>query len=113
MADRNELRKYLLASKHFRSEKVNLFGQEIELRQPSVKDILALAEAVEEKDSKNSLFIVEMLIRYAYVPGTNERVFEEGDREAILQWPVGDWMKEIADKFNSLGTIDLEEARKN
>ncbi len=113
MADRNELRKYLLSSKHFRSERVNLFGQEIELRQPSVKDALALAEAAEGKDNQSSLFLIEVLIRYAYVPGTNERVFEEGDREAILQWPVGDWMKEVADKFNSLGTIDLEEARKN
>jgi len=109
MADRNDLRKYLLASKPFKTEKVTLFGQEIELRQPSVRDAFALAQ---EKD-ENSQLLVDILIKYAYVPGTDERVFEEGDREAILQWPVGDWVKELTDKFISLSGVDVEEARKN
>jgi len=85
-----------------------LFGQEIELRPPSVKDAIEMAES-----QNDAGVLVDLLIRYAYVPGTNERVFEEGDREIINNWPVGSWIKEFMDKMNKLSNLDLEEARKN
>jgi len=83
---RNELRAKLLGSAPKpKSELVTLFGAEVELRQPTLATIMEMSDEVDSKQRS-----VDMFLRYAYVPGTNELVFEKTDAAVILAWPFGD-----------------------
>lgn len=110
VTNRDSIRSQLFnsASKKRRSKKINMFGTEVEVRQPSVGQVLELQNS---KDQKNTL--VRMLIEYCYVPGTNEKVFEEGDQDQIMSWPVDDWFQQFNDAVTELASINVQEAEKN
>lgn len=84
---RNDLRTRLFSIKP-KTKIITVNGQEIEVRQPPVKAILDSADPENRKAS-----IVRMIINYCYVPGTDEKVFEDADFDTILEMPFGsDWM---------------------
>lgn len=87
---------------------ITLFGTEIELRQPTIGAIL---DAQDTEDSKERM--AEMIIRYAFVPGTKEPVFEGGDREMILNWPYNEDILALQDGINALTGIDVEGAEED
>ena len=107
---RDELRTLLLGSKHESESKlITLWGIEIELRQASLKDVL---KASDTDDAETNA--VNMVIRYAYVPGTNERIFEPADKDVILSWPFGEDMQKLQKIVGELTGIteeDLEAAK--
>jgi hypothetical protein len=109
-ATRSEIREALFSNirDKAKSKNVILFGQEIELRQPSLGTIL---DAQQEPDRKKGM--VHMLVNYAYVPGTDEHVFEEGDYDDIMQLPFGDDLTRLQTAIGELTGINVEEARKN
>ena len=83
---RSDLRDLLLGhAPKLNRKTVTLFGCELELQQPTLRAIL---DAQSEEDTKTRS--ISMIIDYAYVPGTNERLFEAADREMILNWPFND-----------------------
>lgn len=108
LSSRDALRAKLLKSKQFRFEEIVLFGAKVEVRQPSVGAIL---DAQENPDRKAA--IVDMLIGYCYVPGTKEKIFDEGDRAAILQWPFGEDMVRLSRTIENMTSIDIASAEKN
>ena len=61
-----------------RSMLVTFFDVELELRQPNLGDMME-AQAIESTRDRAA----EMIINYAYVPGTNEKAFEEGSYETV------------------------------
>lgn len=63
---------------------VSFFGEDIEIRQPILKDVLANADNPDKESA-----VIDMLIKYAYIPGTEERIFEEADAEALKSQPFG------------------------
>ena len=81
---RDQLRSKILASTDIKSKEVVFFGGKIELRQPRLADIL---EAQNSEDRESA--VIDTLIRYAYVPDTDEKVFEEGDAETLKGKPFG------------------------
>ena len=83
---RNELRAKLLGNAPKRkTELIKLFGAEVELRQPTLATIMEMSDEIDSKQRS-----VDMFVKYAYVPGTNELVFEKADAAVILAWPFGD-----------------------
>lgn len=108
---RNALRAALIGQKHkANSETVTLFGQEIELRQPTLGTILKARDEADERTRTTDVFL-----QYAYVPGTEELVFEEGDRDTILNWPFSEELLAIQLVIAKLTGIDIsneEEALK-
>lgn len=103
---RDQLRAALIGKKHAgRTEIVTLFGCEVELRQPTLKTIL---EAREEDDEKKRT--TDVFINYAYVPGTDERIFEDTDRQRILEWPFSDDLIEVQMTIARLTGVDLATA---
>ncbi len=101
---RDDLRGRLLGTKAKpKSEIVTLFGEEIELRQPSFGSML---DAREIADTKTRT--IEMIVQYAYVPGTDEHIFEDTDRDMILGWPFGEEVLEIQNAIARLSGIDIE-----
>lgn len=103
---RNELRAAIVGAKHPpKSEVVTLFGHEVELRQPTLASILKSREEDDERKRTTDVFL-----NYAYVPGTDELLFEEGDRETILNWPFTDELLEVQLVIAKLTGIDLSDA---
>lgn len=103
---RSALRQALLASKPLRREKVTLFGTEVELVQQTLGEVLS----IDTSDTKNS--VVEVLIRTCYVPGTNEKVFDESDRDELLNWPVDSWLPDVTKAIEKLSGATPEEVKK-
>ncbi len=100
---RKELRNKLLVGQKAKTELIKVFGQEIELRQPSLGTILEtrmIGNAAEQA--------VEMIIRFAYVPGTDELLFEAGDAPQLLKWPFGEDVLRLQEAIGNLTGLDLD-----
>lgn len=102
MATRDELRAKVLATKLPKTKLVTFFGAEIELRQPKLRDIL---KAQENPDRQAS--VIQTLVQYAYVPGTDERLFEETDEEALKEQPFGEDFVAISQALAELTQVNF------
>lgn len=106
---RDELRKAIVGARHAPArEIVTLFGMEIELRQPTLASIL---KSREEDDEQRR--ITDVFINYAYVPGTDEHVFEDGDRDVILGWPFTEELVEVQLVIAKLTGVDMGDAEED
>lgn len=128
--DRKELRDLLLGSPAQRKSeivKVDVNGREaeVEIRVPSMKD--------EESINKKALKVTPpsrpggevglesfpserkawTLIKCAFVPGTEQRVFDPADADAIKAAPVGSWMHKLAAAAEKAISVDSETVEKN
>ncbi len=103
---RDELRKALLSdTPKAESKMITLFGMQVELRQPTLEAILK-ARDTEDTTSR----AVDMIIEYAYVPGTDEHIFEPGDRVQMLRWPFGKDLTELNEAIADLTGVDIATA---
>jgi hypothetical protein len=84
VVDRDSLRAKIFSAKKVRRKEIDFFDGRIELRQPTLGDIV---DAQDNKDRKAA--VVETLIKYAYIPGTDTKVFEEGDADVFKGMPFG------------------------
>lgn len=103
---RDETRAAILSSENTKPDFriVKFFGEDVELRQMDLATVLA----VKESDSGNlSERIIRMMINYSYVPGTNEKVFEDGDIEALLSLPFGQDFARMQVAIGELTNINL------
>lgn len=81
---RDELRAKIFAPRTLKREIIPFFGVDIELRQPTLGDILAVRDSNEKQSA-----IISILMDYAHIPGTDEKVFESGDAETLMAMPWG------------------------
>ena len=103
---RDELRAILIGSTpKGKSKVVDVFGCTIELRQPTLAAIMKTREVADTAQRA-----VDMIIEYAYVPGTDEHVFEDTDSEFILRWPFGEDLTKINAAIAELTGIDIAAA---
>lgn len=106
---RDELRKRLFAAKQAKSAKVEVFGVPVEIRQPTVKEVSEFRESNSETDAD---LAVSVLINFAYDPDSGQKVFEEGDRDAMMNWPAGRWVQDVLRAFISLSEVNVDEELK-
>ncbi len=107
-SSRDELRGKLLSSHTAKTVILKLFDIEIELHQPSLADVLGYKETEDKKER-----VADMIIQYAYVPGTKERVFETGDRPQILAWPFGKDVLALQNAIVELTGVDVAGAEED
>jgi hypothetical protein len=101
---RDTLRKALLATQKRASKTITFFGQQVEVRQPLLGDILdAPINAMNQKDA-----LIAMIVKYTFVPGTDEPVFEEGDKEQLLQMPFGADLTAINEAMTAMTSINFQ-----
>lgn len=105
MTNRDEIRKAIFSNAKPKSLTFEFFGAEIELRQPPMSEVLATQASAGEDRARAS---AEMVVRYAYVPGTDERVFDEADIDMIQRMPFGSDMANLNVKIGELTDIDLK-----
>lgn len=101
---RDQLRSSILEGMHGDRISATLSGQEIEIRSPSLADIVDL----QQEDNKAVSF-ARMLIAYAYVPGTDERLFEAADEEKLINLPFNDELRKLTSAMNKMLGVDSDE----
>ena len=97
---RDSIRAKIFAAKPKSELLEDFYGTTIEIRQPS------LEVALEARNTEQTEYLYSVLVDYAFVPGTNERVFELADVEAIRALPFGDEMTRLLSTVNRLLGID-------
>lgn len=103
---RDALRAKLLATRAVTTRKLTFFGEEIELRQMTLADVMKARDNPDEQ-----LRLTDILIQYAYVPGTDEKVFEEGDTEVLLQQPFGQDFINLSNALTDLTQVNFTEQK--
>ncbi len=103
---RDELRTALLGNAPKPDSKIiTLFGVEIELKQPNLGAILKT-----RAEGDDATRAIDMIIEYAYVPGTNDHVFEMTDRAAMMNWPFGKDLTTLNTAIAELTGVDIDVA---
>jgi hypothetical protein len=110
--NRQDLRASIFKSdnKKTKSAVITLFGEEVEIRQPTLAQIAKLGR--QAQDTKIPP-VVRIMIEYIYVPGTDEKVFETGDAEQLASLPSGQWLNDLNRAIEELTGVDVKEAEKN
>lgn len=113
MVDRKALRDAIFSEKNRKpaSKQITIFGQVVEIRQPTLSQINNLGKASAAND-KTPPF-VRMLTEYIFVPGTNEKVFDIADADSLTNMPSGPWIMEINKAVEELTGVDVRAAEKN
>lgn len=103
---RSELRDAIFSSDKTKPQTrdVTFFGEKLEIRQPDLKTILSISSSSAEN---RQLAIVDMIIAYAYVPGTDERVFEDPDKDTLLALPFGSDYTELQKAISELTNVNV------
>jgi hypothetical protein len=110
-ASRDDIRTKIFGAK---TEKAitSFNGANIEVRQPTLKEIFAVQTSKDAEDL--AAITVDMLIKYCYVPNTDDRIFETADAEALLGLPFNSDMQRLSTTLNKLiGGQKLMEATKD
>lgn len=107
---RDELRSAIFSSKSKERKRVpaKIGGMDIELVEPTVSDLL---EKSNTEDNASAL--IQSIIKLAHVPGTNERVFEEGDAAALKTLPYNEELQHLVNQITVLMGGSHEEQVKN
>ncbi len=109
-SQRDEIRAKIFAEENtrFKTKEIELFGTKVDIRQPSLGTIL---KAKEDEDRQKA--IVRLLIDFCFVPGTDEKVFEQEDGEKILAMPFDQNLLEVNNAIEELTNINILEQEKN
>lgn len=103
------MRSGILKKKKAKGIDIDMFGFKVEVRQPNVGQLLELESSSD--DRKKAL--VNMLVAYCYVPGTDEKVFTKEDYGELIALPAGQWLTDFNNAIAKLTGVDTEEAEKN
>lgn len=85
--NRQDIRAKIFASRQPKAERITFYGTEIEIRQPLIGSIYGRPETESDEEAAQYTSI-RMLIEYAFVPGTDERVFDDADLDSLLTLPM-------------------------
>lgn len=97
---RDEIRAKVLGAKPLVKVVEDFFGVTVELRQPDLGTILN----AREEDQSNQ--VTRMLTDFTFVPGTEEKVFEPADADALIKLPFGPPMQRFIDSMNEILGVD-------
>lgn len=106
MSMRDQIRAKILSTKQPKSKIIQFFGATIEIKQPVLDDIMKARD-----DEEQTARVVNILLMYAYVPGTSEKVFESGDKDSLLQMPFGGDFIAVTDALEELTKVNFLEPK--
>ena len=103
-----------LRSQFFKNKKVirretyTFNGVKMEFVQPTVGDMLNKQDSDTER-----AFFIRAMIQHSVVPGTDEKVFDDSDYEALLELPADGDFQAFTKIVTSLMDLNVGEAAKN
>lgn len=102
----------LQQSNRVKTIRLQFFGRDIDIRQPTLGEIMdfRVRGATDEGAAA-----VDMVMRFTYKAGTNQRLFEETDRELLKGLPFDENFRRVTDVITKLMGVDvqIEEQEKN
>ena len=81
---------------------ITLFGVSLDIVQPPLKAVMRMRDELDQAERS-----AQMIINFAYVPGTDERAFEDADIEAVLNWPWSPDVTDLNSAITELTGIDI------
>jgi hypothetical protein len=113
---KNKLRLVTLgSSKKFERKQVEIAGEVFEIRQPTLKErgifrknamnIGADESGKGKADFDIFEFQIQAVMGLTLIPGTDEKVFDESDREAFESSPSGGWFDTLASVATDLCNV--------
>lgn len=108
MSDKSSIRAQIFKTHKPKSKVLMFFGAEIELRQPKLKDIISARENPDRQAA-----VVQALVDYAYVPGSDEKVFTFEDQDQLLELPFGGEFVEVSKALEELTDINFQSVNVN
>ena len=102
--NRDELRTKIFSTKVLKTEMISLFGVGVEIRQPTLGDIIKM-QGMEDRAQG----IVYLLISYCFVPGTNDKIFEPADEKTLLGLPFDESFTSASLAITRMIGVDVEE----
>lgn len=106
---RDTLRTQIFSPKVQKSKILTFFGAEIELRQPKLGDVMKTQDKAQSEEAA----VINTLVLYAYVPGTDVKVFEAGDAESMHEMPFGRDFIQIQEALNDLTEVNFPRPNSN
>jgi hypothetical protein len=83
--ERDRIRAELLKSRPVKSKVIEFFGQQIEIKQLTLGAVINARTELEDQQGA----LISILLKYAYVPGTEELLFEDTDADSLKALPFG------------------------
>ena len=112
MSIRDDLRtKIFSGATNRESITITFFGADIELRQPTVGQLQNMLE--EQSNRQGNIPLPQYLIQYAYVPGTDDKVFDQADLAGLMDLPYNQDMIIVANAVGKLSGVNVPVAEKN
>jgi hypothetical protein len=108
MSKRDTIRAKIFSARKPASRIVSFFGEDIEIRQPLLGDILD-AQANEDRQSA----IIQMLVDRAYIPGTDEKLFDDSDADNFKTMPFGAEFLRISKAMEELSEVNFLDSGTN
>ena len=102
------IRSGILGSKKGKTKIVDMFGHNVEVRQPTVGQLLDLETTDDRKKA-----LVNMLAGYCYMPDSDSKIFTKEDANELLALPAGEWLINFNGAIAELTGVDVSEAEKN
>ena len=100
-AGQTSIRSKIFSRTKSKSIQVEFFGETLEIRQPSMRQLFSL-QADEENLARRA---ARMIIEYSFIPGTNDKVFDKADLETIENMPFGQDLRRLQDAITELTGI--------
>jgi len=102
MSKRDLLRSTIFSTKQPKSKVIEFFGAQIELRQPLLGEII---DAQTEENRQKAL--TDVLVRQAFIPGTDEHIFEDADHDGLRQLPFGADFVRLSEAIQELSEVNF------
>ncbi len=101
--------------KIFKSRIITYLGEEIEIKEPTVKEWGVILRAMTKEEGKMEFdqYLVWSVIMCSFVPGTKEKVFEAEDFDSLMEQPKSGFMTEFSDIASDLMKVDQKEIEGN
>ena len=103
------------AKNQFKSELVDYFDVQIEVRQVDISSRSEyINSAIDKNRNANTLKLqINAVIASCFVPGTDEKVFEDTDYDVISESISGGYCDKLYETVQNLSNLTLEDAKKN
>lgn len=110
MSKKTDIRNKTLGAKSiFKSKIVTYEGEEIEIKQPSVKDRMSMFNNSSKDGNVDPLrFQILAMIELCYVPGTGEKVFEMADYDSIINSPTNSFVDVLSTEAVKMMNVESE-----
>lgn len=107
---REQIRAAMFSDVNAKPKVINyeFLSQKLEWRCPTLKEMQEARDAAE-----NENLMVRLIINHSYIPGTEEKVFEDGDYKTIMNMPLSGSFNEAVQAISAVINLKVEDKLKN